>query len=74
MSSGGLLFLLSLSAKKGRRLRQQHPGKHQHTAHDLPPGKHHVTIEILSDKNPQSTGHEYRVLGLGAAGVASPQR
>ncbi len=38
-------------------------------ARDLPPGKHRVALEILSEKNPQSTGHEYRILGLGAAGV-----
>jgi hypothetical protein len=36
---------------------------------DLPPGKHRVALEILPEKNPQSTGHEYRILGLGAAGV-----
>ena len=40
-------------------------------ARNLPPGKHRVLVEILSEKDPQSTGHEYRVLGLGAAGVAS---
>jgi lysophospholipase L1-like esterase len=41
---------------------------------DLPPGKHRVTIEVLLDKNPQSTGHEYRIMGLGAAGAAEPAR
>lgn len=39
-------------------------------ARGLTPGKHRVTLEILPEKNPQSPGHEYRVLGLGAAGVA----
>ncbi|MGO8747994.1 MAG: SGNH/GDSL hydrolase family protein [Thermoguttaceae bacterium] len=39
-------------------------------ARNLSPGKHRVAFEILSEKNPQSTGHEYRILGLGAAGVA----
>jgi lysophospholipase L1-like esterase len=41
-------------------------------ARDLPPGPHRVTIEILADKDPASTGHEYRLLGLGAAGVDRP--
>ena len=39
-------------------------------ARNLPPAKS-VAFEILSEKNPQSTGREYRILGLGAAGVAS---
>ena len=34
-------------------------------ARDLAPGKHRVASEILPEKNPQSTGHEYRVLALG---------
>ncbi|MBV9864549.1 MAG: SGNH/GDSL hydrolase family protein [Abitibacteriaceae bacterium] len=38
-------------------------------ARGLAPGKHHVSIEVLEDKNPQSTGHEFRVFGLGVAGV-----
>ena len=38
-------------------------------ARDLGPGKHNVKIELLPQKNPQSTGHEFRVLGLGAAGI-----
>jgi len=37
---------------------------------DLAPGKHRVAFEILAEKNTQSTGHEYQVLGLGVAGVA----
>jgi len=35
----------------------------------LAAGKHRVSFEILPEKNPQSSGHEYRILGLGAAGV-----
>ena len=38
-------------------------------ARDLGPGRHKVSIELLPEKNPQSTGHEFRVLGLGAAGI-----
>jgi hypothetical protein len=38
-------------------------------ARDLGPGKHKVRIELLPEKNPQSTGHEFRLLGLGVAGV-----
>jgi hypothetical protein len=40
-------------------------------ARDLPPGRHRVVFEILAERNPQSTGHEYRILGLGAAGIDS---
>ena len=40
-------------------------------ARGLAPGKHRVSFEILPEKNPQSGGHEYRILGLGAAGVAA---
>jgi hypothetical protein len=39
-------------------------------ARGLQPGKHRVRIELLAEKNPQSTGYEFRVFGLGAAGVA----
>jgi lysophospholipase L1-like esterase len=38
-------------------------------ARDLKPGKHRVKIQLLSEINPRSTGHEFRLLGLGAAGV-----
>ena len=38
-------------------------------ARDLAPGKHRVSFELLSDKNPQSTGREFRILGLGTAGA-----
>ena len=38
-------------------------------AQDLKPGPHRVRIELLEEKNPGSDGHEFRLLGLGAAGV-----
>lgn len=38
-------------------------------ARDLAPGKHRLTIEVLADQHPESTGHEYRLLGIGAADV-----
>ncbi len=38
-------------------------------ARDLKPGQHRVKIQLLSESNPQSTGHEFRLLGLGVAGV-----
>lgn len=36
---------------------------------DLPPGPHRVRVELLTTKNAGSSGHEFRILGLGAAGV-----
>lgn len=36
---------------------------------DLKQGKHIVKIELLPEKNAQSTGNEFRILCLGAAGV-----
>ncbi|MBI4977573.1 MAG: carbohydrate binding domain-containing protein [Spirochaetes bacterium] len=36
---------------------------------DGKPGKHRVRVEVLADKNPKSTGNEFRLLMLGAAGV-----
>lgn len=39
-------------------------------ARDLKPGKHQVQIEVLPDKAAESTGHEFRLFGLGAAGIA----
>lgn len=36
---------------------------------DLPEGVHKVRLQVLEDKNPQSEGHEFRLMGLGAAGV-----
>jgi lysophospholipase L1-like esterase len=42
-------------------------------ARDVRPGTHRVRVEILEEKNPQSEGHEFRVLGLGAAGVTGEQ-
>jgi lysophospholipase L1-like esterase len=38
-------------------------------ARDLGPGEHRVRLELLPEKAPQSTGHEFRLLGIGAAGV-----
>ena len=40
-------------------------------ARNLSPGQHRVSFEILPERNPESTGHEYRILGLGAAGLDS---
>lgn len=37
-------------------------------ARGLPPGKHRVRFELLEDKHPQSEGHEFRIMSLGAAG------
>jgi lysophospholipase L1-like esterase len=39
-------------------------------ATNLVPGSHHLRIELLEEKNPESNGHEFRILGLGAAGTA----
>lgn len=36
---------------------------------NLPEGKHTVRIELLSEKNDQSTGNDFRILCLGSAGV-----
>ncbi|HEY1173798.1 MAG TPA: SGNH/GDSL hydrolase family protein [Verrucomicrobiae bacterium] len=38
-------------------------------ARDIAPGKHRVKVELLAEKNAESTGTQFRVLGLGAAGV-----
>ena len=38
-------------------------------AKDLAPGKHRVKVELLAEKNAESTGTQFRVLGLGAAGL-----
>ena len=38
-------------------------------ARGLAPGKHRITLEILPEKDAESTGNEYRLLGLGCAGV-----
>jgi len=40
-------------------------------ARALSPGRHRVIFEILPERNPESTGHEYRILGLGTAGLDS---
>ncbi len=36
---------------------------------NLPPGPHRVSVKLLEEKNPGSDGHEFRILGLGAAGT-----
>jgi lysophospholipase L1-like esterase len=41
----------------------------QVAARDLKLGSHRVRIELLEEKNPGSDGHEFRLLGLAAAGV-----
>ena len=38
-------------------------------ARDLPPGRHRVRIELLAERNPGSSGQEFCILGLGAAGT-----
>jgi hypothetical protein len=38
-------------------------------ARGLKPGRHRVRVELLEEKSPQSAGHEFRLLGIGAAGV-----
>ena len=35
----------------------------------LPAGRHHIHIELLDQKDPGSTGYEYRLYGFGTAGV-----
>ena len=36
---------------------------------ELAPGKHKIRFELLGEKSGQSSGTEFRILGLGAAGV-----
>ncbi len=38
-------------------------------AKDLKPGPHRVRFELLKENSPASEGHEFHILGLGAAGV-----
>jgi lysophospholipase L1-like esterase len=38
-------------------------------ARDLPAGKHRVRFELLAEKSAASTGHEFWIYGLGAAGA-----
>ena len=38
-------------------------------ATDLPPGNHIVRIEIINEKAPQSSGHEFRILGIAGLGL-----
>jgi lysophospholipase L1-like esterase len=40
----------------------------QLVARDLTPGKHRLRIKLLDDKNPGSTGNEFRVFGVFCAG------
>jgi lysophospholipase L1-like esterase len=39
---------------------------------DLPAGAHRVRVELLPEKNPESTGHEFRVVAIGAADIDAP--
>lgn len=39
-------------------------------ARDLPPGKHRLRFELSADKNAGSEGTEFRLLGLGTAGIS----
>ena len=41
----------------------------QQAAHALAAGKHRVRFELLPGKSNESSGHEFRILGLGAAGI-----
>jgi lysophospholipase L1-like esterase len=36
---------------------------------NLKPGKHTVTVELLDDKNPRSSGNKFRIFEFGATGV-----
>ncbi|CAM3100731.1 SGNH/GDSL hydrolase family protein [Rariglobus hedericola] len=36
---------------------------------DIPAGPHRVRFELLEEAHPQSTGHEFQILGLGATGL-----
>jgi len=38
-------------------------------ADGAPSQKHHLKITLSSEKNPQSTGYEFRITGLGASGI-----
>ncbi len=38
-------------------------------AQNLAPGKHRVRFELLDEKNPGSDGHEFEIMGIGAAGL-----
>jgi lysophospholipase L1-like esterase len=42
-------------------------------ARQLNEGQHRVRFELLDEKQPQSNGHEFRILGLGTAGIAGPR-
>jgi hypothetical protein len=38
-------------------------------ARDLNLAEHRVRVELLEGKEPESTGHEFRIMGLGVAGL-----
>ena len=42
-------------------------------APNLPLGTHRVRFELLSETHPQSTGHEFQILGLGPTGLTESQ-
>src|SRR5207249_2284426 len=44
----------------------------QSVAQNLSPGIHRVGVQLLEEANPQSSGHEFRVLAVGAADVTAP--
>ena len=43
-------------------------------ARDLGPGKHHVRIQLLPEKHPQSTGHDYLCPAAGWGRARRPGR
>jgi len=38
-------------------------------ARGIEPGTHRVRIELLDEKHPESTGHEFRIMAIGSAGT-----
>lgn len=40
---------------------------------DLPQGTHRIAVTVLEEKNAESEGHEYRILGIGALGTPPPK-
>ena len=45
----------------------------QEIVRNLPPGKHRVRFELLAARSAGSTGHEFWIYGLGAAGTRSAE-
>lgn len=41
-------------------------------ARGLGPGRHRVRLRLLADRHAESDGHQFSILGLGAAGVTEP--